>query len=167
MEKLYTIPEAAKRLQCSTHTIRRRINSRELQCLRNGRIILITETQLNAFLQGNPVPITDENNMNSMTEKEMRMSTSRIAEQIQVVYSNAFNELKQSMQNWYSWDVVKIHIPACEQAWTVLQQMNKIQKEMIDARGIEPVKNLYQKALAIQDKLNEIQAMLEEFQVDP
>lgn len=60
MEKLYTIPEAAQELKCSVTTIRRRIKSGELKACRNGKLYLITQSQLDSFLQGDTDSTADQ-----------------------------------------------------------------------------------------------------------
>lgn len=55
-EKLYTKLQAAEYLQCSLSTINRRIKAGQLQTVKNGRIVRVTESELEKFLQ---TPATD------------------------------------------------------------------------------------------------------------
>ena len=52
-EKLYTKKQACEYLQCSLSTINRRIKTGELKILKNGRIVRITESELDKLLTGN------------------------------------------------------------------------------------------------------------------
>lgn len=71
MEKLYTIPEAAEELRCSVVTIRRRIKSGELKSFRNGKIYLITQTQIDEFLKGS-IDINQSNTVEPIKEESAK-----------------------------------------------------------------------------------------------
>lgn len=72
MEKLYTIPEVAQELKCSVTTIRRRIKSGELKTCRNGKLYLITQSQLDSFLQGSMNDTQSDSNNGQFVKKEAR-----------------------------------------------------------------------------------------------
>lgn len=53
MEKLYTVDEAADAMRCSGQTIRRRIKAGELNAVRNGRLLFVPESSIEAFYKKN------------------------------------------------------------------------------------------------------------------
>lgn len=62
-EKLYTKMQAAEYLQCSLSTINRRIKTGDLNPLKNGRIVRLTESELDRFIHSK-----DSTQSNNTTE---------------------------------------------------------------------------------------------------
>lgn len=59
-EKLYTKKEVAEILSCSVATVHRRINDGTLKAVKNGRIVRISESELDRFLHSEPIPVKEE-----------------------------------------------------------------------------------------------------------
>ena len=59
MEKLYTKKEVAEILHCSVATIHRRITTGELKAIKNGRIVRITESELENFISKSDTQATE------------------------------------------------------------------------------------------------------------
>jgi len=56
MIRLLTLQQTAEALGCSTRTVRRRIASRELACVRDGGLIRVASSALDSYIAKHTIP---------------------------------------------------------------------------------------------------------------
>lgn len=157
--RFYTIPETAELLHCSVSTVRRRIRMGDLKAKKNGKIILISQEEIDNLInvteierdETNYTPIERIEKLTSYLKNAISETERQIAEDKQILEFLDNNEL---------WDFVcdtsnfshasdprtylqcfRICLKQCENAHTALLAESETALECL-AKAIEAINNI-------------------------